>query len=362
MKPTSFVFVQPHLKFGGAESQTVAIVNGLVGRGHSCTVVLHSRQGELLTRLDPRVNVVSLGFESHVAVLLGAVRIRKVLERLPASVVVTRLWSSVMVVGLAASRVLKHDYYFYEDLDPRDHARFIRLGRLKQSIVRRIYRRSADQLVANTVHVSEAMRDAYGLAASPRVIECGVESASLRARAAESPKVRVPFRDGALRVVTVGSLIERKGLRELRASLDALDRLVDWVVVGEGPLQAWLAARDDDGGRVKTTVVDGTLNPFPYVSQADVMVHGALSESLGVVILESVALGTPVVANAANGPREISRSLPDAPIQLFDVNDPESLRRALNAIAASPGAPVDLGVYELDATLGKWEALGRAHD
>ena len=52
---SSFVFVQPHLRFGGAERQTVSIANALARRGHRVTVVLHSGGGGLVPTLRPEV-------------------------------------------------------------------------------------------------------------------------------------------------------------------------------------------------------------------------------------------------------------------------------------------------------------------
>ncbi|MBU3994830.1 MAG: hypothetical protein KKF42_03480, partial [Actinobacteria bacterium] len=74
-----FVFIQPHLKFGGAENQTLKILNALVARGHSCTLILHSETGGLLRRLDPRVRVIGLGFQSHKGIPLGATRLIPIL-------------------------------------------------------------------------------------------------------------------------------------------------------------------------------------------------------------------------------------------------------------------------------------------
>ena len=47
-------------------------------------------------------------------------------------------------------------------------------------------------------------------------------------------------------------------------------------------------------------------NPFPYMKAAQLFIHTALHEGFGMVLVESMACGTPVVAfNCPTGPREI---------------------------------------------------------
>lgn len=52
-------------------------------------------------------------------------------------------------------------------------------------------------------------------------------------------------------------------------------------------------------------VFSGTLaNPYPYIKNADLMIHPSLVESQGLTVLESMALGTPVIVVDSAGPRE----------------------------------------------------------
>lgn len=353
-----FVFVQPHLKFGGAESQTVAIVNGLAKRGYECSVVLHRATGQLLDELDPRVRVVDLGFESHAAVLGGALRVKKVLQSLPASLVVVRLWSSISMVGLVARNLDQHDFVYFEDLDPRDHTDFIRFGRLKHSIVKAVFRRNQTRLVANTEHVADAMIESYGLSHRPDVISCGIDSDAVRAKSGSAGSDSDNHRNDALRVVTVGSLIHRKGITELYNALSMSGRAIEWTLVGEGPLDEWLRIASRNSGNVRVILAGGTTNPHQYTAKADLMVHGARSESFGVVLLESIALDTPVVANMANGPREIVKNLPNAAIRLFDISDPLTLSHAIEEVFDARVRLTysnALDEYELETCLDAWE-------
>lgn len=348
------VLLQPHLKFGGAENQTVLIANDLVEKGHRCTVVLHSREGGLLPALDTRVRVIDLGFSSHLRIPLATLRARRVLRQLPPSLILVRLWSSIMLVGLIHRSLSKHRVVYFEDLDPRDHREFIKFGRLKQAIIGAIFRRHEDALVANTNHVARAMRSVYRLPAEPHIIECGVNPRRIEQLAKAG--VKLPeARDDALRLITVGSLIDRKGIRELWSAVASLDRRVQWVVVGEGPLSEWLLSVS--APHVDVVLVGGTDNPYPYMASADVLIHGAKSESFGIVLLEALALGKGVVAHASEGPVEIASNLPDAPIQIVDVADHAAFASAVEIAATTPPLSSALGPYTIDNTVANWVAV-----
>lgn len=349
-----FVIVQPHLKFGGAENQTVLLANRLVRDGHPVTVILHSMTGGLLGLLDERVNVIGLGFSSHAAIVLGARRALKVLRQMPDSLIIVRLWSSIMLVGLIQSRLQRHRIVYFEDLDPRDHREFIAFGRAKQAIVRRIFRRSASNLVTNTHHVASAMRQIYGLPLSPKVIPCAVDPALLTQLAGRSADL--PARRGEiLRVVTVGSLIERKGVLELARALGSFDRPVQWLLVGDGPLADEILQTASAFPNLDVVLIGSTSNPYPYMAASDLLVHSARSESFGIVIVEALALTLPVAAHSSNGPREIAESLGGAPIRLYDLDRPETLHEILRSVRLEDSrSPVDIGGYGLDHMTSSW--------
>ncbi len=99
--------------------------------------------------------------------------------------------------------------------------------------------------------------------------------------------------------------IERKGHAVL---LDALPRLVEarpelrFLLVGQGPLAATIAERverDGLGDYVRTPGFRGDLSEF--IGCFDLLVHPALDEGLGVVLLEASAAGVPIVAARAGG-------------------------------------------------------------
>jgi hypothetical protein len=156
-----FVIIQPHLEYGGAERQTVLLANRLVREGHECHIVLHHKKGGLIGDLDTAVQIWDLGLENHLAFGVTAIRLQRVLQQIPPAFVIVKLWSSILATALVDSKNPQHVFNYCEDLDPSDHATFIRMGKTKQWIIGKIFRRKL-HLTANTMSVAESMMDEYG--------------------------------------------------------------------------------------------------------------------------------------------------------------------------------------------------------
>lgn len=355
----SFVFIQPHLRFGGAERQTVIVANALVARGHRVTVVLHTGIGGLVETLDARVELHDLGLESHLATPEVARRLLGVLRRLPPSFVVVKLWSSILAIAVIdrLPSLRHHVLNFCEDLDPRDHASYIPLGGLKQHLIGRVFR-SRQVLSANTHTVAASMSDVYRLDHRPTVIPSTIDPTGVRRLAAAEPVER----DSVFTVVSVGSLIPRKGLDVTWDALERLDVPVRWHIVGDGPLAGELARRARRTGRVRVEVSRGRANPYGAMAAADLLVHSARSEAWGIVLLEAMAVGTPVIAADAIGPAEMRRTLGDRP-ELLDtvpVGNVPALTAAVERARTVPRPPLEafdeyIRQFSVDSAVAQWE-------
>ena len=356
-----FTIVQPHLEFGGAERQTVILANRLVAKGHVCNLILHARKGGLVADLDPRVVTWDLGLENHLGVAVTAWKLHKILRRINPSFVIVKLWSSILAAALVDRFNPQHVFNYCEDLDPADHATFIRFGRWKQRLIGHIFRRRR-YITANTHAVAESMNRKYNLRRMPDVISSVIdhEEAQTRARAADA--ARLPERPtGVFRICSVGSLIPRKGLTTTWQALQMLPpgRIVEWHIVGTGPMHDHLRALTPSREGLSLILHGGMANPYRIMSECDVTVHGAVSEAFGIVLLESLAVGTPVIAADAIGPAEIRANLtvPSDAFDLFKISDVDQLRSKLLVerpkLDQASGAHM-VGPYTLEATTEKW--------
>lgn len=133
-------------------------------------------------------------------------------------------------------------------------------------------------------------------------------------------------------IVAVGELSPRKdhatlirAFAELRSS-----RPCKLLIIGRGGLKTSLLQMIAKLGLESDIHLLGFLpNPYPYIANADLLVHTATFEGLGMVLVESLYLQTPVIAtDCQGGPREI---LADGKYgKLVPVADPRKLAEAIN--------------------------------
>lgn len=159
--------------------------------------------------------------------------------------------------------------------------------------------------------------------------------------APDAPIPRPPADGFAL--LFVGRLVERKGVRVL---LDAVHRLAADVtldVVGDGPERAALAAQAARLGLAARVRFHGTVPAGALAerfARCDALVLPAVvdakgdTEGLGVVLLEALAHGRPVIASDAGGIPDVVRH--DDTGVLVPPGDADALAAAIAALAGDP--------------------------
>lgn len=186
----------------------------------------------------------------------------------------------------------------------------------------------ADRLFAISRFVADQLQSVFRAAAAPTVLGGAVDTTVFR------PVVQ----DGALMHITyVGRLVTEKGVWML---LDALGRLYHRVVldvVGEGPLAGPL--QDAVDGMPHALVnLHGYLPPdgvrAVLARSAALVVPSVWEEPLGLVVLEAMACGVPVVATAVGGIPEIVQH--DRNGLLVEPEDAAGLARAIALVLGDP--------------------------
>src|SRR5687767_1856032 len=137
--------------------------------------------------------------------------------------------------------------------------------------------------------------------------------------------------DGARTVFFVGRHEPRKGLAVLLDALPSLPSDVRLCIAGDGPQTAELRARHEGDPRVDWLGRVDDAEVAARLRGADVFCAPSLhGESFGVVLLEAMAAGTPIVAGDLPGYRNVAR--PDEHAVLVPPGDAEALAAGIRRV------------------------------
>lgn len=168
-----------------------------------------------------------------------------------------------------------------------------------------------------------------------------VQIIRLGAQPLESTGFHTKEMNCTITLLSVGYLEERKGHAYV---LWALKRLVEkgykvrYVIVGDGSRREALEALSHDLGLDAIVSFEGYkahTEVWPYFKNCDIFVLPSWMEAFGIVYLEALALGKPVIGCEGEGGPEDLKSLGDC-IELVKPRNVESLAEALERLINDP--------------------------
>lgn len=163
------------------------------------------------------------------------------------------------------------------------------------------------------------------------------------------------YKDQKINILFVGRLEKRKGLRYLIHSIPKIREVhpnTRFIIVGEGSLRNRYERYVADNGWedvIFTGYVDDTILPR-YYATCDIFCSPSIgSESQGIVLLQALASGKPIIASSIDGHLNVIRDRVEG---LFvppaSSND---LAKAINILLSSP---------EMRARMGRWASKSAA--
>lgn len=153
------------------------------------------------------------------------------------------------------------------------------------------------------------------------------------------------YQDAPL-IVCAARLEQEKDVTTLIASMKTV--LAEFpdarcVIAGQGKQRTELEAQIARDGTTGKVVLAGFRDDaISIIAASDIFVLPSLAEPFGLVLLEAMALGKPVIATAAGGPLEIVNSGESG--LLVPPRDPAALADALRALLRSPQMRESMGV------------------
>ena len=299
-RPVKVVYIIDNLRIGGAQQVFDYLIANLPTERFEPTLINLRRDTDMAIELRASgVDVRSLGLSKFSP---GAVpALRSAIREIEPDIVHTNLdFSNTFAAGAALAEgvpvVIRHD----------------QSGCLSRGRSYFIKRALAERLVgagAHTIAISEnvkAFNKAIGVdPATVTVIHNGVDPD----RFAPAPGAIVAGLPDGPKIGFVGRIIRRKGLQYLvEAAPRILARVPEarFIVIGDGPRRRKIERQVNAAGLASSFVFLGyQQDTTAFYAAFDVIVVPSTFEPFGLVTIEAMATGRPVVASAVDGIAEI---------------------------------------------------------
>jgi len=352
---------------GGAERQMLLLLRHIDRARFEPALGVLSGEGQLASEVPDDVPVISLGKTSRWDAPRLVIRLARLLRSSRPDVVLSKLdYTNCIAAAADAVARTRVPLVLGEETVQSDALEEMSHPAVRRWLLRRAYGRAA-HVTAPSAGVVDELRSTFGIRGPHFAVIPNMVDLEAIARAAREP-VSYPFEGSPLPlVVAVGRLAPGKGLADLLQARALSRDGVQWnlLVVGEGGDEDRLRRLAADLSVADHVAFTGfAANPFALIAQADVFVSPSHSESFGNVIIEAMAVGTPVVSTRLpHGPVTI---VEDGRTGLFcNPRDPEDLAAKVRILLRDPDyarelarhARVDVARFDVSTVVPQYEEL-----
>lgn len=302
----------------GTTVQAFTACTAMAARGYDVELVVVRREGLLVDQIPPGLRVVELQPRSSPSRVLGVAGSLPVLVRYLRTQRPQVVWSGAKSMNplILAARVLSgirtrlvltitNDLYHRASRDDRGQ-------RFSVLVIRLLYAK-ADRVITLSQGMTDDLIQHEGLPAELlTVIPPPIDLQRIRALAREPVEHPWLQSGGPPVVLNVARVAEQKDQRSLlRAFAEAVGSCHDLhlIILGDCPDEERHSLLDEAellGVKERVDFVGFDANPYRYMSRAAVFALSSLWEGFGIVLVEAMACGCPVVAvDCPYGPREI---------------------------------------------------------
>lgn len=364
MNENLLAFFVPSMRGGGAERVMLNLAVGLQQRGLNVDMVLAGARGPYLDKIPPEIRIIDLGVSRVLTSLPGLVRYLK--KQRPLGLIsamghtnIVSIWARWLARTNTRIIVTVHNTMSVQQLNnPRLKRRLVLLlERLLYSCVDAVVavsRGVADDMIKMGTVKSGAVEVIYNPIITPYLEDKSKSKVEHKWLVEKDKPV----------LIAMGRLSLQKNfwnlLRAFKLVLE--QRSARLIILGEGKEQKSLEDLVAELGIGDDVDMPGFVdNPYSYLANADMFVLSSDWEGLPTVLVEALAVGTPVVStDCPSGPREILQQGRYG--RLVQVGNSEMLAEAIVAALDEPRKPMDveeLRPFTLDAAVDAYLSLLR---
>ncbi|PZV19590.1 MAG: glycosyltransferase family 4 protein [Pseudanabaena sp.] len=357
--------VTPSLSCGGAERALVLLCDGLKKNGHQVSLITIAETKKDFYKVPVGVNRIALNIAGISPTPFHVVRnniyrlwiIRQTLRSLRPDVVISFLVETNILTLLALIQT-KYPVLVSEQNNPN-----VGVKNVWKQLCRWVY-----PLARKVVSVSEGV-DSYFDSWLPKKQRAVIFN-PLQPIGEDLGTFDLPNGADSNKkwVISMGRLVEQKNFEMLLAAFHEIrDQHPDWqlLIFGEGEKRKELESLRDKLGLGDQVLFPGqTPNPIAVLKKSQLFVLSSRWEGLGVVLIEALACGLPVVStDCPSGPREIIRDGVDG--ILVPNKDKLALANAMDLLMSNKSERERLAVcaveaverFSLDKITKEWELL-----
>lgn len=351
VKPDIALFL-PSLAAGGAERVFVRLAHLFQQRGLHVDLLVARHDGPLRAEVPNTVRLVDLEASRPSRAIPALVRY---LRRNRPKAVMSALTHTNIALAIAhrlakvSSRCVLSEHSDLRVCLPEAKTYF---DLIITRLLGRLVYPWADAIVAVSQGVAESVVETFGLRSDlVHVIYNPIDVDDIR-RLSQQDEGKFPWPEGLPVVVSVGRLVPAK---DHSCLINAFARLNEnfpcyLAILGEGEERERLTRLIEKLGLASRVWMPGFVpNPFPWMAKASLLVFSSRWEGLGVVLLEGLALGIPIVStDCPSGPAEVLEHGRFG--TLVPPGDPEKLALAMAKVLASeaPGPPREDALARFD--------------
>ena len=299
MKRKSVALFLPYLIVGGIERLYITYANHLA-RIYDVTLIVCSTEGEYASDINPEVSIVSL---DGARIRSSLFRLIKVLRKYRFDLVMGSNMLSNIILILASFFckktkiiVAQHNYNNSENKHLGFYSHF------SESFFKFLYPK-ADKVLAVSKGIEEYLVNDIKISPSKvEVVYNAIDINDVRRKSNE-------FTDSLTfdYIIFVGRLTAVKNIPLLLSAFEIANiGNINLVIVGDGPEDEFVKKQAQDNKKSdKIHFIGAKSNPMPYIRGSRCLVLPSTSESFGLVLLEALCLGTPVVSTPTKGALEV---------------------------------------------------------
>jgi len=339
---SSIALFLPTLTPGGIERCMLNLASGFIQQGVNVDLIVADYRGDFISKIPDDTAVVDLGVDR---VLKSILPLREYLTNTEPDVLLvghTHANIAAVIAGKMSRTETTVAIGVHNTHSLSASTSQNTKSKIKQQLYRQLYVQ-ADQVIAVSNGAKKYTVNHTPLTESDiSVIYNPVVTKELYAEASQSVEHRWINDDSIQVILGAGRLVDQKDFETL---LRAFGKVIEknsqarLLIAGAGPKEQELENLQSELGiRDQVELVGYLDNLSAYMNAADLFVLSSESEGFGIVLVEAMAVGTPVVStDCPHGPSEILKNGEYG--QLVDVGDEEAMASSIRYVLSNKYKP-----------------------